>query len=239
MSANDPNQTHPQGAGQGAAGGSQQQQSEGGQQERGGPNRQQQQSGQGRHRRGGGGGGGGRQPQRGQGSGQQSQRRAESTLNLEELRELTELFSEHGLTDFEFENADIRIRLSRNPASPQAPSAPPPPAPAPPPIPAAPATPAGPAAGQPEPAPAAEPAAEDLHVITSPIVGTFYRSPSPTSEPFVKAGSQVEPATVVCIIEAMKLMNEIQAETSGTVEKIFVENGQPVEYGQPLFGIKR
>jgi acetyl-CoA carboxylase biotin carboxyl carrier protein len=80
---------------------------------------------------------------------------------------------------------------------------------------------------------------QDLHIITSPIVGTFYRSPSPTAEPFVRIGSAVESETVVCIIEAMKLMNEIQAETAGEVAKIYVENGQPVEYGQPLFGIKR
>src|SRR5215213_6101211 len=80
---------------------------------------------------------------------------------------------------------------------------------------------------------------EELHVITSPIVGTFYRSSSPQAEPFVKVGSQVEQDTVVCIIEAMKLMNEIQAETTGTVAKIYVENGQPVEYGQPLFGVKK
>ena len=76
-------------------------------------------------------------------------------------------------------------------------------------------------------------------MIPSPIVGTFYRSASPNSDPFVKIGSSVEPDSVVCIIEAMKLMNEIQAETSGEVVKIYVENGQPVEYGQPLFVIKR
>ena len=76
-------------------------------------------------------------------------------------------------------------------------------------------------------------------MIPSPIVGTFYRSASPNVDPFVKIGSSVEPDSVVCIIEAMKLMNEIQAETSGEVVKIYVENGQPVEYGQPLFGIKR
>lgn len=76
-------------------------------------------------------------------------------------------------------------------------------------------------------------------MIPSPIVGTFYRSASPNSDPFVKIGSRVEADTVVCIIEAMKLMNEIQAETSGEIAKIYVENGQPVEYGQPLFGIKR
>jgi acetyl-CoA carboxylase biotin carboxyl carrier protein len=79
---------------------------------------------------------------------------------------------------------------------------------------------------------------QDLHIIPSPIVGTFYRSASPTAEPFVKIGSSVEPESVVCIIEAMKLMNEIQAEATGEVVKIYVENGQPVEYGQPLFGIK-
>ena len=76
-------------------------------------------------------------------------------------------------------------------------------------------------------------------MIPSPIVGTFYRSASPNADPFVKIGSQVEPDTVVCIIEAMKLMNEIQAEATGEVAKIYVENGQPVEYGQPLFGIRK
>jgi acetyl-CoA carboxylase biotin carboxyl carrier protein len=79
---------------------------------------------------------------------------------------------------------------------------------------------------------------QDLLIIPSPIVGTFYRSPSPTAESFVKIGTKVQPETVVCIIEAMKLMNEIQAEASGEVVKIYVENGQPVEYGQPLFGIR-
>ena len=79
---------------------------------------------------------------------------------------------------------------------------------------------------------------QDLHIIPSPIVGTFYRSASPTAEPFVKIGSNVEADSVVCIIEAMKLMNEIQAEMAGEVVKIYVENGQPVEYGQPLFGIR-
>lgn len=77
----------------------------------------------------------------------------------------------------------------------------------------------------------------ELHIITSPIVGTFYRIPATGSEPFVKIGDQVEPATVVCIIEAMRLMNEIQAETSGKIVKLYVENGQAVEYGQPLFGV--
>ncbi len=82
-------------------------------------------------------------------------------------------------------------------------------------------------------------AAEDLFQITSPIVGTFYSSPSPDKDSYVKEGSIVSADSVVCIVEAMKLMNEIQAEVSGEVVKIYVENGQPVEYGQPLFGIRK
>jgi acetyl-CoA carboxylase biotin carboxyl carrier protein len=90
-------------------------------------------------------------------------------------------------------------------------------------------------------APAAEPADETsgLEIISSPIVGTFYRAPGPDKDSFVKEGSKVSPDSVVCIVEAMKLMNEIQAEVSGEIVKIFVENGQPVEYGQPLFGVKK
>ena len=188
---------------------------------------------------------------------QPPQRRPDAGLNMEELRELTELFSAHGLTDFEFENADIRIRLSRNPAPTAAAAQPLVPAAALNPLAAMQTAGAAPAQGAtfsgvaPTSQPAAEgapttaaatpePAAEEeLYVITSPIVGTFYRAASPTAEPFVKVGSQVEQDTVVCIIEAMKLMNEIQAETTGTVAKIYVENGQPVEYGQPLFGVKK
>ncbi len=216
---------------------------------------------QGRHERGRRRGGGRRPEQeqqqqpRQQQRPQQPPRRGDATLNLEELRDLAELFSAHGLTDFEFENADVRIRLSRNaapqpgaPAQAATPSIPiPPPQQAPasalsaaahssaPPAAEQPAQRPGPQASS---APAAAPE-EELHIITSPIVGTFYRSPAPTAEAFVKVGSHVGPDTVVCIIEAMKLMNEIQAETEGTVEKIYVENGQPVEYGQPLFGVKR
>jgi acetyl-CoA carboxylase biotin carboxyl carrier protein len=167
---------------------------------------------------------------------------------MDELRELTELFTAHGLTDFEFENADIRVRLSRNPSPPSGAAAAAATTPAPtvthaaaqasPPS-SATAAPATQSAAEASQGSAAAEAAEDLHIITSPIVGTFYRAPSPQAEVFVRAGSHVEPDTVVCIIEAMKLMNEIQAETTGTVVKIYVENGQPVEYGQPLFGIKK
>jgi acetyl-CoA carboxylase biotin carboxyl carrier protein len=172
----------------------------------------------------------------------QGRRNAEPMLNLDEVRELTELFSEHGLTDFEFENADIRIRLSRNPAPGVAAAPFVQPAP---PTQAATTQPApsGAAAQQHEQQPAAAastpPAEEELHIITSPIVGTFYRSPSPDADSFVKVGSHVEVGTVVSIIEAMKLMNEIESDAVGTVAKIYVENGQPVEFGQPLFGVKK
>jgi acetyl-CoA carboxylase biotin carboxyl carrier protein len=155
------------------------------------------------------------------------------------------LIAQHGFTDFELEREGIRVRLRREVAPPAAPSIAPatqaqPPAQA---AAAAPethsASPAANAQTRTEaPAIAAAPE-EELHVITSPIVGTFYRSPSPDSDPFLRIGSHVSHDTVVCIIEAMKLMNEIQAETSGEVVKIYVENGQPVEYGQPLFGIKK
>ena len=79
---------------------------------------------------------------------------------------------------------------------------------------------------------------EDLHLVKSPIVGTFYESPSPGAEAFVKVGAHVETGQALCIVEAMKLMNEIESDVSGEVIRIFVENGQPVEYGQPLFGIR-
>src|SRR5215216_4108411 len=164
-----------------------------------------------------------------------------ASVNLEELRELIELLRENGLAELELENEGFRVRLRRESAVTESAPVAATPAPAP-----------GPA---PEKAPAAAPAAsgpahpgtqattaaaqdQDLHIISSPIVGTFYRSPSPSADAFVKIGSNVEDDTVVCIIEAMKLMNEIQAETTGEVVKIYVENGQPVEYGQPLFGIK-
>ena len=90
-----------------------------------------------------------------------------------------------------------------------------------------------------EPVESAVDADAGIFKITSPIVGTFYRSSGPDKDPFVSEGSNVSPETTVCIVEAMKLMNEIQAEVSGEVVRIYVENGQPVEYGQPLFGIRK
>ena len=166
----------------------------------------------------------------------------EPSLNMAEIRELAELVDAHGFTDFEFENENIRVRLSKTPP-PQIVQAVQPITAATP-IPtlqnvqttgiAKPETPHPGAQAETEAA-----ADEDLYKITSPIVGTFYRAPSPDKDPYVKVGDNVSPDTVVCIIEAMKLMNEIQAETSGEIVKIYVENGQPVEYGQPLFGIRK
>jgi len=164
-----------------------------------------------------------------------------ASVNMEELRELIALLRDNGLAELELENEGFRVRLRRESAAGSyvadvTHTA------APVPVPAAPAPGPPPAAGGPShPGTQASTEAsqdQDLHIIPSPIVGTFYRSPSPSAEAFVKIGSNVEPETVVCIIEAMKLMNEIQAEASGEVVKIYVENGQPVEYGQPLFGIR-
>ena len=165
---------------------------------------------------------------------------AEPSFNMDELRELAEMVNEHGFTDFEFENENIRVRLSKTPAvqyvqqhaSPQAPAN----------FAVASAQPAATQTSSPSAASASEPAAEAgevLHKITSPIVGTFYRAAGPDKEPYVKEGSKVTPDSIVCIVEAMKLMNEIEAEVSGEVVDIYVENGQPVEYGQPLFGIRK
>ncbi len=157
---------------------------------------------------------------------------ADPSFNMDELRELAELVNEHGFTDFEFENENIRVRLSKTPPPAAMQYIPQAQVPVQAPVPAAPLSVTDTAA--------TETAAEDdLFKIASPIVGTFYRSPGPDKDPYVKEGSKVSPSTVVCIVEAMKLMNEIEAEVEGEVVKIYVENGQPVEYGQPLFGIRK
>ena len=155
----------------------------------------------------------------------------ESSFNMDELEALAALVNEHGFTDFEFENENIRVRLSKMTAAPVAYA------------PAAPAAPAAfPAAASTQTDAASETAVDPdarLHKITSPIVGTFYRSPGPDKDPYVSEGSKVGPESTVCIVEAMKLMNEIQAEVAGEIVKIYVENGQPVEFGQALFGVKK
>jgi acetyl-CoA carboxylase biotin carboxyl carrier protein len=165
------------------------------------------------------------------GSGAKKQKQVtEPSFNMDELRDLANLVIEHGFTDFEFENENIRVRLSKTTGVPVAQAAPA----------AAPVTQTtAPTTTEAAPAEALVDADAGLHNITSPIVGTFYRSAGPDKEPYVSEGSNVSPETTVCIVEAMKLMNEIQAEVSGEVVKIYVENGQPVEYGQPLFGIRK
>ena len=153
-------------------------------------------------------------------------------MKIEENKTIVKLMSENDLTEFKIESEDMTLCLRRGSQTAAAPilaqtvAAPaviPAAAPA-----VAPAVAAAPVA--------AAPAAVDAtKTIESPIVGTFYRSSAPGAEPMVKVGSKVDPETVVCIVEAMKVMNEIKAEKSGIVKEILVENGQPVEFGQPLF----
>jgi acetyl-CoA carboxylase biotin carboxyl carrier protein len=148
-----------------------------------------------------------------------------------QIEELLRFMSEYNLEEFEYSRGDLRIRLKKPGSN----------------VVYAAARPSAeiivPPAGLVESAPPAEAEAgvrggEDLHLVKSPIVGTFYGSPSPGAEPFVKVGVHVDVGQTLCIVEAMKLMNEIESEVSGEVLRIFVENGQPVEYGQPLFGIR-
>ncbi|MFL6373616.1 MAG: acetyl-CoA carboxylase biotin carboxyl carrier protein [Pyrinomonadaceae bacterium] len=155
---------------------------------------------------------------------------SEPSFNMDELQALAALVNEHGFTDFEFENENIRVRLSKQISVPMMAAAPT--------QTSAPAVQAAPAASTDTPSEAGDPDA-GLHKIVSPIVGTFYRASGPDKEPYVKEGSNVSAESTVCIVEAMKLMNEIQADVSGEIVKIYVDNGQPVEYGQPLFGVRK
>jgi acetyl-CoA carboxylase biotin carboxyl carrier protein len=162
---------------------------------------------------------------------------------VQQIKQLLQLMSEHNLEEFEYESGELRIRLKKpssgaavlsravavpeiiipgsldraavasNPA-------------------------AGPAGAQTAAGPAEPRVSEDLHIVKSPIVGTYYEAPSPGAEAFIKVGAHVESGQTLCIVEAMKLMNEIESDETGEVIRIFVENGQPVEYGQPLFGIR-
>jgi len=164
---------------------------------------------------------------------------ADNSINMDELRELIQLIRENDFSEFELEREGFRVRFRRGDIGEVSPAA----------VRELQAAPGAPApesnvrtSAPSHPGAKAQTEAsedQDLHIIPSPIVGTFYRAASPTAEAFVRIGAVVEPDTVVCIIEAMKLMNEIQAEVGGEVAKIYVENGQPVEYGQPLFGIKK
>jgi len=152
-------------------------------------------------------------------------------MDLDKIQELLKLMKSHGLEEIEIEDNDYRVRLKKESQGVAV---------------TAPQVVAAPAAGAPpaQAAGAAPPADEfaespDHFFITSPIVGSFYRSPSPDAEPFVEIGDPIDADKVVCIVEAMKVMNEVKAESPGVIEKIFIENGKPVEYGQPLFRVAR
>ncbi len=158
-------------------------------------------------------------------------------MNLKELKELIEFLIEKDIAEFELERGDVKVRIKRagehmvvhGHGDPRFFAVPPAAAPA-------------PTLGQ-APVVAASPAAapvqeESLQMVKSPIVGTFYEAPSPGAPPFVKVGDSIVEGQVLCIVEAMKLLNEIESDVAGEVVKIFATNGQPIEYGQELFGIR-
>jgi len=150
-------------------------------------------------------------------------------IDFEEIRKVIALLEEKNLSAFELEIEGFKIKIARNV-----------PAPAAAPVPAAPAGGGVPLASE-AIAPAQAPAPEldaNLAYVNSPMVGTFYRAPDPTAQPFVDIGDTVKKGQTLCIVEAMKLMNEIECEVDGTVVDIFVENAKPVEFGQKLFAIK-
>lgn len=162
-------------------------------------------------------------------------------MNQKELKELVEFLIEKDITEFELERGDVKVRIKRGGESHAASrethfmAVHPAPAPA--------AVAASSPAVAPPAAPASAASAEEgeeagVHVIRSPIVGTFYESPSPGAPAFVKVGDTVQSGQVLCIIEAMKLMNEIESDHAGEVVKRYVANAQPVEYGQPLFAVR-
>ena len=154
-------------------------------------------------------------------------------MDIRKVKKLIELLEESNIDEIEIKEGEESVRISRNGASQAVIAAPAPmpgpvthiaPAPAPAPVAEAPAA-------------AAAPAAPSGHSVNSPMVGTFYRAPSPTSEPFAEVGQSVNVGDVICIVEAMKMMNQIEADKAGTIEAILVENGQPVEFDQPLVTI--
>lgn len=164
-------------------------------------------------------------------------------MNLKELKELIEFLIEKDIAEFDLERGDVKVRIKRagehtvvhSQAEPRFYA-----------VPAAPASavelgavPVAGAAAVAPPAPAPAPAAEEgLHKVKSPIVGTFYEAPSPGAPPFVKPGDSVEVGQVLCIVEAMKLLNEIESDVAGEIVKSLASNGQPIEYGQELFVIR-
>jgi acetyl-CoA carboxylase biotin carboxyl carrier protein len=153
-------------------------------------------------------------------------------MNQKELKELIEFLIEKDIAEFELERGDVKVRIKRGALVTV--------------VPPVPTVSTAAAHVAPHASPAAAPAApaaaaseeDGLHVVKSPIVGTFYESPSPGAPAFVKPGDSIESGQVLCIIEAMKLMNEIEADVAGELVKQLVNNGQPVEYGQALFTIR-
>jgi acetyl-CoA carboxylase biotin carboxyl carrier protein len=150
-------------------------------------------------------------------------------IDFDEINKIVKLLEDRNLAEFELEVEGFKIKISRNAQVVYTPVAQPSPSHA------APVRADG-AAATPQDNPSFE-SKGNLHFVTSPIVGTFYRAPSPTSPPFVDVGDPVKKKQTLCIVEAMKLMNEIECDIDGTVREIFVENGKPVEYGQKLFAI--
>ncbi|WP_249583404.1 acetyl-CoA carboxylase biotin carboxyl carrier protein [Pseudomonas viridiflava] len=151
-------------------------------------------------------------------------------MDIRKVKKLIELLEESGIDELEIREGEESVRISRHSKTPAQPYYAPPPAPVAAPV-AAPA-PAAPVAAEAPSAPAL-----NGEVIKSPMVGTFYRTPAPTSPAFVEVGKTVKKGDTICIVEAMKMMNHIEAEKSGVIESILVENGQPVEFDQPLFTI--
>jgi acetyl-CoA carboxylase biotin carboxyl carrier protein len=147
-------------------------------------------------------------------------------MDLRKLKKLIDLVQESGIAELEITEGEEKVKIVKGGAVSiaQVPQG----APAPAPAPAA-------SASQAPAVPAAEPAGQEGHVVKAPMVGTFYRAASPDAKAFVEVGQPIKEGQTICIIEAMKLMNEIEADASGVVKAILVENGQPVEYGQPLF----
>ena len=162
-------------------------------------------------------------------------RKRKPSVNVRDLKKVIDMMKKAELTELDIEQEGLTLRLRRGsepvvvqgvaPVAPMAPVAPAAPVAAP--------APAAPAAPAPE-----APAPDEGPTIEAPMVGTFYASPSPEADAFVQVGSKVEKGQTVCIIEAMKLMNEVKSEVAGTITKILVENASPVEYGQPLFAVK-
>jgi acetyl-CoA carboxylase biotin carboxyl carrier protein len=160
-------------------------------------------------------------------------------LDLKELKEILQILDEKDIAEFELEEQGIKLRIRKGASHSHAPvmaavAAPSLPAAT---VPAA----AGPALAEARPVPVpgtAAPSDEGLHMIKSPIVGTFYRARDPNSPPFVEPGDRVKAGQVLCIIEAMKMMNEIESEVAGEVVRVYRENGNPVQYGEPLFAIR-